>query len=47
VRVVVDRDLLDHERLWAAAGLPDAVFPVAPDELVRVSGAVVADLAAR
>jgi prolyl-tRNA editing enzyme YbaK/EbsC (Cys-tRNA(Pro) deacylase) len=47
VRVVVDRDLLDHERLWAAAGLPDAVFPVEPDELVRVSGAVVADLAAR
>jgi prolyl-tRNA editing enzyme YbaK/EbsC (Cys-tRNA(Pro) deacylase) len=47
VRVVVDRDLLDHERLWAAAGLPDAVFPVEPDELVRVSGAIVADLAAR
>lgn len=45
VRVVVDRDLLGHERLWAAAGLPDAVFPIAPDELVRVSGATAVDLA--
>ena len=26
VAVVVDRDLLAHDRVWAAAGLPDAVF---------------------
>ena len=43
--VVVDRDLLAHERVWAAAGLPDAVFAIAPTELVRVSGGTVADLA--
>jgi Cys-tRNA(Pro) deacylase len=46
VPVVVDRDLLTHHRLWAAAGLPDAVFAVAPDDLVRASGGRVADLAA-
>ena len=45
VAVVVDRDLLTHERVWAAAGLPDAVFPIAPDALVSVSGGRVADLA--
>jgi prolyl-tRNA editing enzyme YbaK/EbsC (Cys-tRNA(Pro) deacylase) len=45
VAVVIDRDLLGHDRVWAAAGLPDAVFPIAPDELVRVSGGSVADLA--
>ena len=45
VTVVVDRDLLPHERLWAAAGLPDAVFPIGPDDLLRVSGGRVADLA--
>jgi Cys-tRNA(Pro) deacylase len=43
--VLVDRDLLSHERLWAAAGLPDAVFAVEPDDLVRASGGRVADLA--
>ena len=45
VTVVIDRDLLAHDRVWAAAGLPDAVFPIAPDELVRVSGGSVVDLA--
>ena len=45
VAVLVDRDLLGHDRVWAAAGLPDAVFPIAPDALVRVSGGTVADLA--
>ena len=45
VTVVVDRDLTAHEWLWAAAGLPDAVFRISPSELLRVSGGTVADLA--
>jgi prolyl-tRNA editing enzyme YbaK/EbsC (Cys-tRNA(Pro) deacylase) len=45
VTVVVDRDLLAHERLFAAAGLPDAVFAIGPDDLVRASGGAVVDLA--
>ena len=44
--VLVDRNLLSHERLWAAAGLPDAVFAVEPADLVRASRGRVADLAA-
>ena len=47
VAVVVDRDLLAHDRVWAAAGLPDAVFAIQPDALVSVSGGRVADLAER
>jgi prolyl-tRNA editing enzyme YbaK/EbsC (Cys-tRNA(Pro) deacylase) len=43
--VLVDRGLLAHQEVWAAAGLPDAVFPIAPDDLVRVSGGRVEDLA--
>jgi hypothetical protein len=31
--------------VWAAAGLPDAVFAIEPDALVAVSGGRVADLA--
>jgi prolyl-tRNA editing enzyme YbaK/EbsC (Cys-tRNA(Pro) deacylase) len=47
VAVIVDRDLLAHDRVWAAAGLPDAVFAIQPDALVSVSGGRVADLAER
>jgi prolyl-tRNA editing enzyme YbaK/EbsC (Cys-tRNA(Pro) deacylase) len=42
--VVVDRDLTTHDVVWAAAGLPDAVFPIAPGDLVRASGGRVADI---
>lgn len=45
VTVLIDRDLLAHEVLWAAAGLPDAVFAIAPDDLVRASGGRVVELA--
>jgi len=41
---VVDRGLLHFAAVWAAAGLPDAVFPVAPLDLVRLSGAMEADV---
>ena len=44
--VLVDRDLERHEVVWAAAGLPDAVFEVSPAALVRASGGMVVDLAA-
>ena len=43
--VLVDRDLLDHDELWAAAGLPDAVFAITPDDLVRASGGRIVELA--
>ncbi|MDQ3691677.1 MAG: YbaK/EbsC family protein [Chloroflexota bacterium] len=43
--VLIDRGLLAHDRLWAAAGLPDAVFAISPDDLLRASGGRVADLA--
>ncbi len=36
--VLIDRDLLAHQELWAAAGLPDAVFAITPEDLVRASG---------
>ena len=43
--VLMDRRLLDHPVVWAAAGLPDAVFAVAPVDLRRAAGARLADLA--
>lgn len=41
---VVDRTLLDLEVVWAAAGTPRDVFPIAPRVLVDLTDAEVADL---
>jgi prolyl-tRNA editing enzyme YbaK/EbsC (Cys-tRNA(Pro) deacylase) len=43
LRVLCDRDLLRYDEVWAAAGTPRSVFPISPDELVRISGAETAD----
>ncbi len=44
-RVIADEGLLGFDEVWAAAGLPDAVFPIAPKELVRVAEAEIARVA--
>lgn len=44
-RVLCDSQLLRFDEVWAAAGLPDAVFPVNPSELVRLSDAEVVEVA--
>ncbi len=41
-----DRDLLHYAVVWAAAGTPNAVFRIAPEDLLRVSGATMVELAA-
>ena len=47
IAVVVDDDLMTHRTVWAAAGLPDAVFAIAPADLLRASGGRVVDIAER
>lgn len=37
--VLMDEDLLGHDVVWAAAGTPKSVFPVAPDVLRRITAA--------
>ena len=44
--VVIDERLLAHDEVWAAAGLPDAVFRIAPLDLERAAGARRAAVAA-
>jgi prolyl-tRNA editing enzyme YbaK/EbsC (Cys-tRNA(Pro) deacylase) len=43
LRVLVDRDLLGYDVLWAAAGTPDSVFPIDPNKLLDASGGEIAD----
>lgn len=45
VPVFVDETLVDHDEVWAAAGTPEAVFPIEPDRLRDIAGATVADVA--
>lgn len=40
-----DRDLLQYEVVWAAAGTPESVFPVAPARLAEKTGAKVIPVA--
>ena len=42
---IMDEDLLGHDVIWAAAGAPIAVFPIAPQRLREAAGARVAKLA--
>src|SRR5512133_2054147 len=37
LKTYIDEDLLQYETVWAAAGTPNAVFQINPQELVRIS----------
>lgn len=41
LRTLVDEDLRAHDRVWAAAGTPDTVFPLTFDQLVALTGGAV------
>ena len=43
--VLVDRHLTAFGVIYAAGGTPNALFPIAPEDLVRASGGTVADVA--
>lgn len=45
--VLIDASLFDLDCLWAAAGTPNAVFRLLPDDLSRLTSGVVADIAER
>ena len=42
---IVDAHLLTLDGLWAAAGHPNSLFPLTADELVRMTGGRVAEVA--
>jgi prolyl-tRNA editing enzyme YbaK/EbsC (Cys-tRNA(Pro) deacylase) len=45
IPVFMDETLTEFETVWAAAGTPEAVFPIDPVELQDLSGAKIADVA--
>lgn len=42
--VYLDADLLQYDQVWAAAGTPNSVFPIAPSDLVRITRAHILDV---
>jgi len=46
VRLLLDTDLQRFTTIWAAAGTPFSVFPLAPHELPRLTGAEWSDVRA-
>jgi prolyl-tRNA editing enzyme YbaK/EbsC (Cys-tRNA(Pro) deacylase) len=44
LRILIDEDLLAFDGIWASAGTPNAVFPIPPQDLVRVTGGTVSDV---
>lgn len=45
VRTLIDTALAHHRDIWAAGGVPQAVFPITYAELVRVTAGTPADVA--
>jgi prolyl-tRNA editing enzyme YbaK/EbsC (Cys-tRNA(Pro) deacylase) len=45
LRTLVDRALQQYDEIWAAGGIPHAVFVTTFDELVKVTGGQPADVA--
>jgi prolyl-tRNA editing enzyme YbaK/EbsC (Cys-tRNA(Pro) deacylase) len=45
LRTLVDRALEQYDEIWAAGGIPHAVFPSTCAELVKVTGGQLADVA--
>lgn len=46
-RALTDRSLLAHDVVWAAAGTPHSVFPMAPQDLITNAGATLTDVRER
>ena len=45
LRTLVDTALAEYQQVWAAGGIPHAVFPTSFDELIRMTGGAPADVA--
>jgi prolyl-tRNA editing enzyme YbaK/EbsC (Cys-tRNA(Pro) deacylase) len=43
-KVLFDEDLLQFDRVFPAGGTPQAMFAINPNELLRISGATLADV---
>lgn len=43
LETLIDESLFRYQEVWSAAGSPNAIFPIAPEELMRISEARTGD----
>jgi prolyl-tRNA editing enzyme YbaK/EbsC (Cys-tRNA(Pro) deacylase) len=41
LKIFIDEDLLQYNEIWAAAGTPNAVFKLTPDDLKMITNGTV------
>lgn len=44
IEIYIDQDLLQFEQIWAAAGTPNAVFELTPENLVKMTNGKVVSI---
>jgi prolyl-tRNA editing enzyme YbaK/EbsC (Cys-tRNA(Pro) deacylase) len=44
IKPLIDRDLMNYNNIWAAAGTPHAVFELSPQDLVTITQGRVVDI---
>ncbi len=44
IQTFIDKDLFQFTHIWAAAGTPNALFEMSPDDLKLITNGVVADI---
>lgn len=44
IEIYIDKDLLNYDQVWAAAGMPNAVFRLKSNDLLRITGGKVIDV---
>ncbi|OGY39300.1 MAG: hypothetical protein A2418_00435 [Candidatus Brennerbacteria bacterium RIFOXYC1_FULL_41_11] len=44
--VFIDEDLIKFDKVWSAAGTPNAIFEIPTDDLMRLSNAIASDIKA-
>lgn len=44
ITTIIDKDLLQYDEIWAAAGTANSVFKIKPQDLTKITGAEILDL---
>lgn len=44
IKTLIDQDLMQYEEIFAAGGIPEAIFKTTPQDLARMTGGQLADV---
>lgn len=44
IQIFIDKDLMNYDKIWAAAGTPHSVFSLKPEQLLKISKGEIIDI---